>query len=370
MKIAIDLRSLSSGSISGVENYVVNLLAVLLPRDKQNSYTLFYNSFKQEYIGEFDYVNARLVHTKYPNKILNAGLKFKFITLERIIGEFDWLFMPNLNQYNISPKVKLALTVHDLSPVIAPEFYDTKRRLWHNFLNYKKAFERANVIFAVSEYTKTDLQRVFNVPESKIKVVYPGLDHKQFHAGVPTEKVRQARNLYGLPGEYVLFLNTTEPRKNLENVLKAFEAWNSSAYLVIVGKPGWKYKQIVRALKQSKKSAKIKYIGYVEEDHKPALIKLSSALIYPSFYEGFGFQPLEAMALGVPVIASSVTAVPEVVQDAGLLVNPYDISEIAAALGQITKNEQLRKNLTEKGIARASQFSWEITAENILKNFS
>ena len=175
------------------------------------------------------------------------------------------LFLPNLNQFSILPKTKLAITVHDLSPVVTPEFYDVKRRLWHKFLNYKKAFKRANIIFAVSEYTKQDLIRIFNVNSEKIKVVYPGVDQKVFRPDISALKLRSARNLYSLPGEYILFLNTIEPRKNLSGLLKAFELLDSRADLVIVGRQGWKHKDIFRQIKNSKKSAKIKYVGYVDE---------------------------------------------------------------------------------------------------------
>ena len=322
MKIAIDLRSLSSGSISGVENYCLNLLESLLALDKKNHYILFYNSFSPLSGDGFHFVNSKVITTRWPNKILNLGLKLNAVSLEKLIGDFDMLFMPNLNQFNIGMGKKLAITVHDLSPIVTPEFYDIKRRVWHKFLNYKKAFERANVLFAVSEYTKQDLIRIFNINPQKIKVAYPGVDHSVFHPELEQAENRGLRNSFGLPGEFILFLNTIEPRKNLAGLIKAFEQYNGSAHLVIAGRLGLKYSNDFKLIKNSKKSAKIKYIGYIEEQHKPALIKLAKVLVYPSFYEGFGFQALEAMAVGTPVIASEVTSLPEVVGGAGLLVNP------------------------------------------------
>ncbi len=364
MKIAIDLRSLSSGSISGVENYIVGLLDHLLPLDKKNQYQLFYNSWSKNKMPDLHFINSNIKKTSVPNKLLNASLKLRLATLERFTGNIECLFLPNLNQFNIRPQTKLAITVHDLSPVVTPEFYNFKRRVWHNFLNYKKSFQRANVIFAVSEYTKYDLQRLFNVPENKIKVTYPGLNEPQeLSDGV----LKDARNRYGLPGNFLLFLSTIEPRKNLGNLIKAFELLETDAHLVVAGKPGWKYGPIFKALKQSKKSAKIKYIGYVAEPDKAKIIKLARAVVYPSFYEGFGFVPLEAMGVGVPVVASSLTAIPEVVQDAGLLVNPYNVGEIKIALDEILENEALRDALILKGYNRAKQFSWNKTAEQVLE---
>ena len=136
------------------------------------------------------------------------------------------------------------------------------------------------------------------------------------------------------------------------------------------GAQGWKYGPIFKALKHSKKSAKIHYIGYVPEQDKPKIIKLARAVCYPSFYEGFGFVPLEAMAAGIPVVASSVTAIPEVLQNAGLLVNPYNVGEIKKALEQVLDNEPLRKILIEKGQQRAAEFKWDKTASLVLEGLN
>lgn len=351
-----------------MENYTLNLLDHLLALDKVNQYTLFYNSFSKKNLGDFHFVNSTVVRSRVPNKILNVALKTGTVTLERLAGNFDLLFMPNLNQFNISPKAKLVLTAHDLSPVLAPEFYDAKRRLWHKFLNYRRAFQRADVLLAVSEYTKNDLVKVFDINPSKIKVVYPSVEHKQFEGQMESAQ-RRLRNIYNLPGDFYLFLSTIEPRKNLKTLIRAFEQTDTEAHLVIAGRLGWKYKNDFRQIKQSKKNAKIHYIGYIKESNKPALIKLAKALVYPSFYEGFGFQPLEAMAAGTPVIVSQVTSLPEVAAQGGLLVNPYSVGDLSIALKEITVNQQLRSSLIEKGFAQAKKFSWEKAAVEVLNSF-
>lgn len=371
MKIAIDLRSLSSGSVSGVENYITGLLDHMLPLDKKNQYQLFYNSFYNfggsSQLPDFHFINSTIKKTRVPNKLLNAALKLHLTNLEKFTGDVDCLFMPNLNQFNIKPKTKLAITVHDLSPVVTPEFYDVKRRLWHKFLNYKKSFERANIIFAVSEYTKYDLQRLFKVPAEKIKVIYPGISLNQ---EITDGALKEMRNTYNLPGNFLLFLSTVEPRKNLGNLIKAFELLETDAHLVVAGRQGWKYGPIFKALKYSPKSGKIKYMGYVPEQDKAKLIKLARAVVYPSFYEGFGFVPVEAMSLGVPVVASAVTSLPEVLGDAALLVNPYNVAEMKKALDQVLDNESLRKMLIEKGLEKAKQYNWQKTAEQILEGLN
>ena len=370
MKIAIDLRSLSSGSISGVENYIVGLLDHLLPMDRHNSYILFYNAWGNSASGDFHFVNSTVKTTKTPNKLLNAQLKLGLVKMESLTGPIDCLFLPNLNQFSIGPQTKLAITVHDLSPVVTPEFYDLKRRLWHKFLQYKKSFDRANIIFAVSEYTKHDLIRLFQIPAEKIRVVYPGVDPQIFSPDQNTAQLIELRNKYSLPGNFLLFLSTIEPRKNLGNLIKAFELLETNAYLVIVGKAGWKYRTIFEQIRNSKKSAKIKYMGYVSEQEKAKIIKLAQAVVYPSFYEGFGFVPLEAASIGVPVLASSVTSLPEVVSSAALLVNPYNVMELKKGLQEILNNDLLRANLIANGKDRARQFSWQKTAEGVLEGLN
>lgn len=370
MRIAIDLRSLHTGKLSGVENYILNVVEYLVSHDKNNTYTLFYNSFKPVDVEHFHFVNSKVVATRFPNRLLNSSLAwFQFPTFEKLIGDFDCLFLPNLNPFVLGPKKKLALTVHDISPIVTPEFYGPKDKLWHKFLRISRAIQRADIIYAVSEFTKNDILKKFDVAPEKISVVYPGIDTKIFRQNLEEEKLRAVRNTYGLPGKYIFFINTLEPRKNLKGLLLAFENLKESEHLVIAGKPGYGYKEVLRLIKASKKSRYIHYLGYVEESDKPYIMAQARALVYPSFYEGFGFQPLEAMALGVPVIASQVTSLPEIVGDAGLLVNPYNTADLTSAISSMLNSEGLRKEFINKGLERVKNFKWQNTAEQILKGF-
>lgn len=367
MRIAIDLRSLHTGKLSGIENYILNVVEYLLLNDKENNYTLFYNSFKPVNAEHFHFVNSTIVKTRIPNKIFNATVSlFGYPKFEKIIGDFDCLFLPNFNPFSVGSTKKLAVTVHDISPFITPQYYKFKDRIWHKVLKIPKVLNRADVIFAVSNYTKNDLIRYFGVPEEKIKVVYPGIEKKVFKTNLSVDMQRQVRNEYGLPAKYILFINTLEPRKNLLGLIEAFEnIKDEKAHLVIAGKPGYQSEKSFMAMKKSKKKNRIHYLGYIEERDKPYIMSLASALAYPSFYEGFGFQPLESMALGVPVVTSSVTSLPEVVGDAGLLVNPYNISDIAKALDTALNNEVTRGELIKKGFERVKFFDWQKTSEQI-----
>lgn len=367
MKIAVDLRSLSSGYVSGVENYILNVLDNMLKLDKTNEYLLFHNAFHRRLLGDFQFVNSRIVSTRYPNKLLNFGFKFCAVSMESLIGEFDVLFLPNPNQFCLQSQARLVVTAHDLSPLITPEFYDIKRRLWHKFLNFRKIFERADAIAAVSDYTRQDLERLLGIDSGKVKTIYPGVNHRQFKSDLSETLLRQVRNFYGLPGDYMLFLNTLEPRKNLINLIKAFEQLNKDVFLVIAGKPGWKYGGLLKAINTSRKRSRIKLLGYIPEEHKPALIRMSKFLVYPSFYEGFGFQPLEAAACGRPAIVSNVTSLPEVLGDASLLVNPHQPDELTKAFDVLLSNPGFSEQLGEKAARKAEDYTWEKTAMETLK---
>lgn len=367
MRTGVDIRSLHTGKVSGVENYIVNVIEHLLQMDKQNQYYLLYNGFSKQDFSQFQFLNSQLVRKNIPNKFLNLSLKFLGRPkLEKLFGDYDVLFLPNANYAALEPDTKLAVTVHDLSPVVLPQYYDIKRRIWHWFLNLNRLYNRANVLFAVSEYTKQDLIRLFNVNPEKIKVIYPGINHKLFRPDLAVSDLRWIRNKYGLPGEFFLSINTIEPRKNYEKMIEAFEQLPDPIPLILGGKRGWNYRPIFKRIAKSPRRRLIRYIGYIPEEDKPYLIKLSQAIITPSIFEGFGFPALEGLAVGTPVLTSSVTSLPEVVGDAALLVNPHDAEEIARGMHALRTDTQLRTTLIEKGYAQAKKFTWESTARNIL----
>ncbi len=374
MNIAVDLRSLHTSEFSGVESYTVNVLEQLLTHDRENSYTLFYNSFKPKRFEYLHFINAKYKQTRIPNRLLNLSLKVLGRPhLEKLIGKTDVLFMPNWNICAVDDRTKVILTVHDLSPIVMPEMYNWKARAWHSYINIKKLVKRADCLIAVSDHTKTALQELLNVPEQKITVAKLGVDQESFSPYLDVDQLRMVRNVYGLPGDFILFVGTIEPRKNLLGLIEAFEQTNSSASLVIAGKWGWKYKAIMERINQSKKRRLIKLIGYIPESDKPYLMKLARAFVWPSFYEGFGLPVLEAMSVGTPVLTSQVTSLPEVVGDSALMVNPYNTQDIAAGIEQLLNNEQLRSKYISGGIERSRHFSWENTAtvlESVIKKLT
>jgi len=366
MNIAVDLRSLHTSEFSGVESYTVNVLEQLLTRDRENTYTLFYNSFKPKRFDYLHFINAKYKQTRIPNRLLNLSLKLIGRPhLEGLIGKCDVLFMPNWNICAVDDRTKVVLTVHDLSPIVMPEMYHAKARLWHSIINIRKLVKRADCLIAVSDHTKIALQEVLKVPEQKITVAKLGVDQESFSPYLDTDQLRATRNIYGLPGDFILFVGTIEPRKNLLGLIEAFEQVDSEVSLVIAGKWGWKYNAIMDRINNSKKRRLIKLIGYIPESDKPYLMKLARVFVWPSYYEGFGLPVLEAMSVGTPVLTSQVTSLPEVAGDSALMINPYNTQDIAEGIELLLTNEPLRNKYINKGIERARTFTWDKTAATL-----
>lgn len=371
MKIAIDMRSLASGSYSGVENYTLHLVNRLLAMDTQNRYVLFFNDFfKKKLPYNFKYINAKTVYSRYPSRILNLIFYFKILKLENIIGDFDILFMPNSNPIHYKKSAKLVLTVHDLSFIILPEFYDTKRQIWHKIASPLKLMKNADKIVAVSEFTKSEIIRMGISPEKNINVIYPAVDTDKFSEISDDEYLRRVRNKLLLPPRYVLFLNTIEPRKNLACLLKAFEIAKSDFHLVIAGRKGWKYKDEMDMIKNHPKKNFILVLDFVEEKDKPAVFGLASVFVYSSFYEGFGFQILEAFSAGVPVVASAYSSIPEVAQNAAIYINPYFPQNLAERLDMLMSGQIDVSAYERAAKERLKNFSWHESAKQILAIFN
>lgn len=376
MRIGIDIRSLMSPSRTGVGEYTFALLDALFALDKNNLYFLFYNSGKDvsAFIPRWQQENVRYVTGRWPNKLFNGAIKI--FNRPKIKG-MDVFFSPNLNFTALNKQTKHILTIHDLSFAIYPEFFSTKQRLWHKLVNPKKQCRRADVIITPSENTRRDVVDYYGVSPDKIKVIYPGLSAGSIvPAGAMEPNCKPApQSAFGGTMEpanhpYILFLGTIEPRKNIIGLMEAFEKARprlpADYSLVIAGAKGWNDKPIFTKAKQSDAREKIKFIGYVAPEDKPALYAACSAFVYPSFYEGFGFPALEAMAVGAPVITSNRSSLPEITEGAAYLVNPNNIDDIAKGLVSVLTDEKLKNLLKEKGKAQAAKFTWQKAAAEFL----
>lgn len=385
MTIGIDLRAIGQGKYSGVEEYALNLLGAIFEIDKKNQYIFFISGGKigQRYLDFAAEIseknsNIKFVHYHMPNRLLN--ILFKFIgepKIDKLMGGVDLVFAPNINLLPVSRGVKVIATIHDLSFAKYKEFFSARQNFWHSFVNPESLARKADYLIAVSESTKQDLIETYGIRSEKIKVIYSGIDKNQ-NEKIKMEndnvKLKNVIKKYNLPEKYILYLGTIEPRKNIIGLIRAYELFRNSYNLqpttyklVIAGSKGWLYEDIFRAARNSSAKDDIIFTDFVADEDKTYLYQLASLFVYPSFYEGFGFPPIEAMAVGTPVIISDCSSLPEVAGEAGLMVNPYNISRLAWAMGEVLSNEELRESMIKKGYEQVKKFSWEKCARETLE---
>ncbi|MFA6227988.1 MAG: glycosyltransferase family 1 protein [Patescibacteria group bacterium] len=361
MKIIFDGRCLLDAKYSGVSWYAHNLSQRLRSAGNRHNWLLFANSAKPADLSDLGY-QTKIFH--YPNKLLNLSLGFTGQPqLDKLCGGAEAFFAPNLNFISVSASCRLIVAVHDLSFLVYPEFFTLRQQWWHKLILASGVLNRADAIIADSENTKQDLIDLLAVPAEKIKTVYLGAG-EEYRQEIPAEELKAIKEKYNLPDKFLLFVSSLEPRKNLAGVLRGLDKLPESR-LVIAGAGGWKNQQELKAIKSNER---IKMIGYVPEADKPALYRLARALVYPSFYEGFGLPILEAMASGCPVIAGNNSSQGEVLADCGLLVDPYDLNSIAEAMSELWRDNGLGAEFSSRGRERAKMFNWDKTAEETLKN--
>jgi len=361
---------------SGVSEYTLNLLTEIFRKDQKNQYKLFYNSASQVEMPQFNFPNVEYVKTNYPNKVFNLVLQklFGYPRLDKML-DVDIFFMPNIGFISLSNKAKKIITIHDLSFLRYKEFFSFKRNLWHKFINLKKTLKKFDHIVAISENTKRDLIELCQIPEEKIKVIYSGLDsnYRMFLPGEKSDKLSKIREKYSLSEKFILFLGTIEPRKNIGGLIRAYALLRdknpelSDFKLVLAGAKGWRVKEILGEYYSCKYKKDIIFLDYVDKEDKVYLYNLASLFVFPSFYEGFGFPPLEAMACGVPVVSSNVSSLAEVINNSGILVAPNNISELAKAMSLILQDKQMKHELIRRGLYNVERFSWKDCANNYLE---
>ncbi len=376
MIIGVDIRVLGSDVKSGVEEYTENLLAHLLLLNKDIKFKLFYSSFRNN-LKKYEWMslpNVEVFNFRLPNKLL-FGLSwlFNFPKVDKLIGGVDVFFSPHFLLAPLSPDCKRVTTFHDLSFVRFKEFFSWRRNLWHKIqVGNLYRPNLADKIIAVSQSTKTDLIEKYNLDPDRIKVVYSGISQSIFRPS--KEDLQLFKKEKKLPDKFILFLGKLEPRKNISGVVRAFNILKSSnkfddLFLVIVGSPGWLYKNIYEEVKQSPYKNNIIFKNYIIDEDRKFYYSLASVFVYPSFFEGFGFPPLEAMVCKTSVVTSFNSSLPEVVGGAGILVDPNNIVDISNAVRGIIEDLELKNTLIERGLERVGMFNWKTCSEETLRSF-
>ncbi|MBI4135274.1 glycosyltransferase family 4 protein [Candidatus Uhrbacteria bacterium] len=360
MRIGIDGRALQDKPWSGVGQYTYNLLHALFGLDKENEYIIWYNAAGALEVPNFhEYPNVRIYRTNWPNKLLNLLMKFiPSVKCCVLRVTFDIFFMPNLNFIALPARTKLILTVHDLSFEHFPEHFSKHTRLVHKAVNPRALIKRASKVIAVSEHTKDDLIETYGIQLEKISVVYPGV-HRMQNVKLKMQNERP----------YILYFGALEPRKNILGIIEAYERLKPRESLMLAGLSTPHVKQLKKRIAQSKLRDKIILVENPNEAEKAAIYAAATLFAYPSFYEGFGFPPLEAMSYGVPVVASSASAVPEICGKAALLVSPWKVEEIEEGMRILLEEDEAREKYIVAGFERIKYFSWEKSAQQTLEIF-
>ncbi len=378
MFIAVDASQVKVAEVDGITNYSYHLLRALSKLESPHRFLLFFKNppspgIQRDIFEDNSAFELRVLGSApfwRQNALAKACLKEK--------PDLLFLTTPTLPCVR-RPSLKTVITVHDLCFDYLPERQQFPQKLLLGKAE-KYASLGASRVIAVSKATKKALVSKFNVSTRKIDVVYEGVDKRKFHppAGgtkskFQTQKKKEIRRKYGIGENYVLFVGTVQPRKNLRRIIEAFslvtEKLADPLQLVVAGRPGWLVDDIYSAPKDFGVEDRVKFLGGVPDADLSLLYGNAKVLLFPSLCEGFGLPILEAMSVGCPVITSNISSMPEVGGKTAFYVNPYDAEDIAHGLQTMLTDDNLRQTLILSGKKRAAEFSWQRTAKETLKVF-
>jgi glycosyltransferase involved in cell wall biosynthesis len=375
MKILFDGRVLTKGEVSGIPEYARLLFINLLKIDIINKYTLFLNSFSKvkpptdiSHRG-----NVFLLNTHIPNRVLDFSFKFFHQPKLDLFIRPDVIFSPHFNIFARNKKTPRVITFHDLSFERFPDFYSPRDAMWHWRQNPKIQAEEADEIIAISNSTKVDLVELYKISPQKISVIHSGIN-PYYHIPVLPSQLYTFRREHDLPKNFIFTLSTLEARKNIPGLIRVFNLLKERKEcrdfkLVIAGKKAWGYEQIHEEISNSPWRDDIIMWGSASYEEARNLYHLASVFVCTSFFEGFGFPPLEAQACGTPVVSSDVGALPEILGTSAFLRDPQDEEGIASSIHTIVVNEEIREDIVTRGFENVRKFDWEVTAKKTLQIF-
>ena len=351
MKIGIDGSRAFLKNRTGIEEYSYQVIKNL--RGKiQGHWVVLY--MRKNQCVDFELPkNWKIKIIQFPRFWTQIGL-----SLEMLLHPADVLFIPAHTVPLLHPQ-KTLVTIHGLEYEFCKKGYSFWERLYMRW-SIKKSCQWASEIISVSENTKKDLMRLYDVPEEKIDVVYEGYEK------VESENLKVKSDM---EKPYLLFIGRIEERKNIKNIIKAFEILkeknNLPHTLVLAGKSGHKYADLKSQFSNSKFSSDILELGFVSEQEKWQLLKHADTFVFPTLYEGFGIPILEAQSVGCPVVAANNSSIPEVSGGGAILVDPESPQEIADAIHKLLSEETLKNDIIAKGLQNIRQFSWDICCQHI-----
>jgi glycosyltransferase involved in cell wall biosynthesis len=365
IRIGIDAHSVGT-KLGGNESYAVNLIEALARIDSINHYTIYVTTSEAR-----DRFSNRWSNFKVRSTLPHTPLIRIPLTLSAELRKHpvDVLHV----QFTAPPfcPCPVVVSIHDLSFEHLPQTFKRRSRTQLR-LTVRHSARRAARILSLSEHTRFDIMKTYGIESDRIAAI-PLAAPDHFCTVIDKRELQRVRHNYGIDRDYILSVGSIQPRKNLARLVKAYATLRGEGSpdklpkLVLVGKCAWLYDETLRTLDELGVRDSVILTGYVPESDLPALYSSALCFVYPSYFEGFGLPPLEAMKCGTPVIVGNRTSLPEVVGDAGLMVDPFDVDAIAGAIRKLMNDSTLRATLSQKGQERASAFTWRDTARQTLR---
>lgn len=369
MKVAIEASILTRDFKTGTYHYLHNLLAPLSTRGGGNTYSLFY--FRPRHTLELGAATGKFkshIIWWFPRRLYNLLLRTPFAPpIDLLAGiRADVFLFPAFVRWPLLRGKKSIVIIYDLSFITSQK----TQLSWFNwYLNraVPKSVKKATKVITISKNSQREIIENLGVDPKKISVITPAVDHGVYQPATGSQ-IAKIKQKYGIKDKYILFLGTLEPRKNVARIIKAYSLLPTKLrggyQLVLAGGKGWLDEEILDLIDQQPSGQVVK-TDYVAEADVPALYSGGSVFVYPSLYEGWGMQVLEAMACGVPVVTANNSSLPEVAGDAAILVEATDALAISKAVSGIISDSSLATAMRAKGIAHAKKFTWEDSAEKL-----
>lgn len=368
MRIGVDVNDLAR-PMSGLGRYTLSLLKAMKRLELKSTYFLFHknqlSNAMEEFTGQRDFV---LCHSPSRSETLWSQV---WLPLDAIKNNIDVLFCPTMRApfLHSCPTV---MTIHDLLFLKYPQFFPRFDRVYMSWM-LSLVSRSCNHFITVSESTRSDIIDILGIPPGRITTIYEGVD--DVFAPVEKDFAREqlAQENIIVPRQYILYVGTIEPRKNLTNLLLAYVRARQHGIqhkLVIAGKRGWLAEDFWRLLYDQEKNGHIIYLGHIPDRLLPLLYAASDLFVYPSLYEGFGLPPLEAMACGVPVLVNDTPALVEICGTAAEVVDAQSIDSFTNALESLAVDSLHRRTLVQRGFERTKMFSWKSSAQSTFEILS
>jgi glycosyltransferase involved in cell wall biosynthesis len=368
VKIAIDIRRMSE---FGVGTYIRNIVRTLGRLDRENEYSLIGPPAKIQEIGPLP-PNFRNVPLDAPDRSLRGYREFRGILKDL---NCDLVHIPNLFSVPRVLPCPYVMTVHDMLEHMSRArqpggFWGT----WHMQMT-KRVLRGAERIFAVSNFTRNEIARIFDIPCERIDVVYNAIDERFLHGHATAADRELIAQRYQVTYPFLLYAGRISPHKNVVRMIEAFSALKTELEktglypdlkLIIIGDDLSGNPDLRRTVIRSGVQNDVRFMGFVPIEVLRIFYDVAKIFVFPSLYEGFGLPPLEAMAHGTPVVTSNVSSLPEVVGNAAVLVNPENVFEIMRALHRVLADQPLRDRMKERGYQQVTRFSWDKSVKRLM----